>query len=485
MLFVAVFYLAITAQTPRLVVPDAVAVEAAKVKIREVLASEYKEAKTNEAKSRLAERMLARGNDVKESPENRFAFFVEAREIYIDVTDWLAAFRAIDAMCLVFDQPPFGQKIDLVQRISKVAKNSAQYRALAMVSLKLATDAAAAEDYAVAKECCQTAVTSSKQSGDAALQSRAIEQLRQQEAFFEEWQAAREALQKIKDQPNDSEANERVGRYRCLVRRDWSNGLSALMKGTDQNLATIATRDLTNPTGREDQLGLGELWLKHAESQKSPIERMAAADRAASWFEKAIPQADGIAKVAIEKRLNAANELACPRQFSKLLSRTANGIETGPAVDCRTTIQPLKLKGGFDLRKSWLLSLEFQPPNLDGGSHQIFFWGDGRAGQDPLFLRTVGDELLGACTDCTSQRCQWVATRLQPNAVGQWVNVKLVHDVVSGELELYVNYRLVGRETMTMVPMADQKMPLALGGTDATGQRFHGQVRNVWLGNIP
>ena len=69
--------------------------------------------------------------------------------------------------------------------------------------------------------------------------------------------------------------------------------------------------------------------------------------------------------------------------------------------------------------------------------------------------------------------------------VGQWVKVDFIHDALAGEMELYVNRRLVARDTMTLVPAPDRKMPLMLGGTGAGDQRFGGQVRKVWLGNIP
>lgn len=177
--------------------------------------------------------------------------------------------------------------------------------------------------------------------------------------------------------------------------------------------------------------------------------------------------------------------MACGRNFPRLLARTANGFESNPAVDCRATVYPVKLKQAFDLRKSWLLSFEFMPPNLDGGSHQIFFWGDGRGGQDPLFVRIDGTNIAAACTDCANQRSQWLETHVAPNVVGQWVNLKYVHDTIAGEMQLYINHRLVGRDSMTLTPNTDRPMPLYIGGTDATGQRYFGQVRNVWLGNIP
>lgn len=275
-LLASILSVLLLAQNPdqaRLPVPEMAEVDAAKMKIREVLATEYKDAKTPAATVALAERMAGRAADLKESPANRFAFFVEARELYVDVGDFLAAFKVIDSISMVFDQPPFAQKIDLVQRAAKVAKSSTQFRSIVAVSLKLAGEAADGEDYAVAKECCQTAVASARASSEPALQTRAIEQLRRYEKLYSEWESAAEALKILKDQPDDGEANLRLGRYRCLVRRDWTNGRTALAKSADAELAGLATRDLTDPTTPDDQLGVGEAWLKYAEKQKGPLRR--------------------------------------------------------------------------------------------------------------------------------------------------------------------------------------------------------------------
>ena len=56
---------------------------------------------------------------------------------------------------------------------------------------------------------------------------------------------------------------------------------------------------------------------------------------------------------------------------------------------------------------------------------------------------------------------------------------------VGGNLELYINHRLIRRDSLAIMPAVDRGMPLFLGGTDATGQRWGGQVRELWLGNIP
>jgi len=82
-------------------------------------------------------------------------------------------------------------------------------------------------------------------------------------------------------------------------------------------------------------------------------------------------------------------------------------------------------------------------------------------------------------------RGQGIDHNLPQSAIGQWTDLKLVYDAVAGKLELYVNHRLIRRESLTTMPAVDRKMPVYLGGADRGSQRFLGQVRKVWLGNIP
>ena len=128
------------------------------------------------------------------------------------------------------------------------------------------------------------------------------------------------------------------------------------------------------------------------------------------------------------------------RDYSR---RTPNGIDADKAVDCKTEWGfPLKLKGAFDIRKSWMLSLEFNTPNLDGGWHQIFCWGDGAPGDDPLWVRLEGDRLSAVIENTIEDRGQAIDYHLPQSAIGQWTDLKLFYDGVEGKLELYINRRL-------------------------------------------
>lgn len=468
----------------RVAAPDESAAEAARTKIREVFAGEYKDAKTPEARWKLAEQMAKRADDPKESPLNRFAFLNEARDLYSQVGDLLSSFRMIDAVAQTFDVAPFTEKLALVQKVARLAKTATQHRAVAIVALKLSDDAAAAEDYDTAKECCQLAVRESRSTSETPLQNRSLERLKRCDQLLQQKQAATDAQKTLADDPTSAEASLALGRYRCFARRDWISGLPVLRQSSDMDLAALATRDLRAPATPDEQTALAADWLRYAEKQKLPADREAAAERAAFWFETSLPALTALDKASIETKLETAYQTAYGRNFKKILARPSNGIEIAEPVDCGKGTQVARFKTPFDFRKSWLLSVDFKPRNLDGGWHQIFCWGDGRPGRDPLYLRQSGAELWACPEDTVAGRGQYLATGLPANVIGQWVNVKLIHDTTAGEFELYVNHRLARREAATIVPSVDRKMPFVLGGTDDGNQRFTGEIRKLWLGNF-
>ena len=62
--------------------------------------------------------------------------------------------------------------------------------------------------------------------------------------------------------------------------------------------------------------------------------------------------------------------------------------------------------------------------------------------------------------------------------------MKFVHDALRSELELHVDGKRIKKAPLEISPNFDIKMPVCLGGIEGRNQRYHGQVRGVWLGNI-
>ncbi|MBC8115658.1 MAG: hypothetical protein H7062_14840, partial [Candidatus Saccharimonas sp.] len=215
-----------------------------------------------------------------------------------------------------------------------------------------------------------------------------------------------------------------------------------------------------------------------------PRERPLAAERAIHWYERALPHAKGINKEIVEKRLETAQDLASGRNFSEALSKLANGLVIEQVLDCSKGMHWFDVKPTFDLQASWLLSLQYKPPALDGDNHAVLLWGDSRAGKDPLGAHLYHDKFTIAVDDCHLHLRQQFITPALPSDVGQWIDVKFEYDAIAGDLELHLRHRLIERQPLKIAPSADRPMPVTIGGADGHHQRFPGRVRNVWLGNL-
>ena len=468
-----------------LAIPAKSDLDAARAKVMKSMAGELKLAQDINAKVVFATKLMDSATSVQEAPTDRYAYYSEAIDVYSNIGDLMSAFRAIDTIKATFDVASLEEKSELLQRVAKKAKTPLQNRYIVFVALKLAADAAADENYQLAKEACGRAVTAARAAADPKVQAHAVEQSREVDSLLSQYRAAKLAEGELRANPNDVTANTKIGEYRCWVRRDWENGLAALGHTSDTRLQPIVTADLANPTTPDAQAAVAQSWLNFAKGQKVDVVKEAAAERAATWFEKAIPGLSANKKASAEAEVDLAYELASGRDFKKLLSRPANGVEAISSFDCRSEMHAMKLKPSFEFGKSWMLSLQFKPVNLDGGWHQIFFWGDGAGGDDPLWVRIDGTRLSAVIENVIENRGQGIDYYVPGNLQGEWIDLKFIYDAVGGNLELYMNHRLIRRESLAVIPAIDRGMPMYVGGADGNTQRFHGHVRNIWLGNIP
>ncbi|MBL7041680.1 MAG: hypothetical protein ISR77_23805 [Pirellulaceae bacterium] len=99
-------------------------------------------------------------------------------------------------------------------------------------------------------------------------------------------EAAQLACQILQEyNPDDTEARDVYGRWLCLEKGDWPDGLEQLSKGGDENLRNAATQDLAGAADATQRLGLGDAWHRLAASD----ERLSGfLDRANYWYDLAL-----------------------------------------------------------------------------------------------------------------------------------------------------------------------------------------------------
>ena len=118
------------------------------------------------------------------------------------------------------------------------------------------------------------------------------------------------ALEAVKANPEDAEANLNVGKLYCFGKGDWAKGLPYLAKGSDENLKTLALQETSSPPSDVDgEVKLADAWWNAGQAAVGKA-RKAILLHAGTWYQEAQPSLhDVLAQAKVEKRLA---EIAVP-----------------------------------------------------------------------------------------------------------------------------------------------------------------------------
>ncbi|MBN2580488.1 MAG: hypothetical protein JXB10_16000 [Pirellulales bacterium] len=137
---------------------------------------------------------------------------------------------------------------------------------------------------------------------DLASQSREVGRLKALSA------SVRRALEKLREDPDDQEANGLVGRWITFRLQDWKRGLPLLAKSSDAVLAPLAAADLADPRQPALQAELAEGYWNAAQKEQEAFQAGILA-RAEFWFHQARPGLSEAAQIQAVKRLEALDAL--------------------------------------------------------------------------------------------------------------------------------------------------------------------------------
>ena len=170
-------------------------------------------------------------------------------------------------------------QVEVYQKLAGKSRPAAGNKALAESALALADRAIEADDLDAAEQLLKVAsITAGK--------ARAADLLKQAKARGEELadqkreaEAVRKAEEVIAKNADDAAANLTLGKYFCVSRDDWEQGLPHLAKGSDATLKELAAKSLPSPTDPAALSALGDAWWDAAEIRKGkeaePLRRRA------------------------------------------------------------------------------------------------------------------------------------------------------------------------------------------------------------------
>jgi WD40 repeat protein len=277
------------------------------VKTEELIRTLYKKefAKVKEtpaAGKELAEELLKQARETKDDPVLRFVALSLARDLAATAGDHFLALAMVDELAQEFQIHVAAMKASVLAAAAKEVKDSEAGGVLLEAALDLVSEALAGDDFDTAEKLLGAARTAANHIKLLAAISRVEKITQEVRSTRKEFERIKPFVTQLAKQPDDSEANGEVGKYYCLYKGNWDKGLPLLVKGKDATLKDLAARDLAKPKASKKQVELGDAWWDLAEKEKAPAQYRLQ-ERAAFWYELALPDLSGLARVRLEKRL--------------------------------------------------------------------------------------------------------------------------------------------------------------------------------------
>jgi hypothetical protein len=277
--------------------------EARKV-VRDIYAADFAKANSVSKRRDLATKIKQVAYDTKDSSASRYACLHEAAELLTEA-EVPEAYDAWEELARHFDVSVVREKSGLLDRLQKKAKIATDHKFLADAYVKLLNDAVQSDDYVLAQQLANKAEVCVKRAGDEVLErtvERGIKDLKQMKVAFDEAKKSKPASPATKQDAGDSFA---WGKYLCLYRGQWSEGLPLLARGEQsETLAALAKSDAGKPTTAKAQQELADGWWKAAEAEKSDRAQRQLRMRAAHWYQQALPSAGGLQAVQMRQRIS-------------------------------------------------------------------------------------------------------------------------------------------------------------------------------------
>lgn len=307
-------------------VPEAAAQAKAEALIKDLYKTEYAQRRPTDIQA-LATKLLVLGIATRDDAPARFVLFREARDLAAQAGDITRALRAVDEMARYFTIDALAMKTAVFTTLADGAKTPSTAKSLVDAVLDVVDDALATDQYEVSRRLVTLTQGLARKSGDKELLARVEGRGKEIRIMEEEHPGIRQAIEVLKDKPDDPDANLTMGRFLCLIKGSWHQGLPHLAKGSEPTLRALAAQESTNPPDSATQLDLGDAWWDLIEENDDNLEVRLALQiaglktwwellsldhtrvkpqmqrRAYYWYQQAAPRLGGLTRARVESRM--------------------------------------------------------------------------------------------------------------------------------------------------------------------------------------
>ena len=287
----------------RLTIPTDEELRDAEKLIDELFAEEIKAAKTPDDKGRVAAKLLAQATQTNDNAAGRYRLLVLARELAIAGDNWATASTAIEQQTTLYQVSAHELRAAALTELARSRSSTLDRDQLAQAALVAIDQAVAADDYESAKRIVGAAKLLTRQSDVAALKEQVGDVSESVNRYGREFRTIKDAVETLDRDPTNKNAATRVGKFRCLIKGDWTTGLPLLARGEDTSWTALAAADLANPSDADGRVELADQWWETANNLPMSLKTQAL-NRAAHWYRQSNDGLDDLTTARVEKRLS-------------------------------------------------------------------------------------------------------------------------------------------------------------------------------------
>ncbi len=275
-------------------------VEALK-QLRILFKEEYKKTKPEDRKS-LAGELLKRGTETRDDSAMSYVLFRESMELAAEAEDKDTALAAAEKLAALYQLDPMETKMDALTLLGDAKRNGDSAKELAESFLQLADEAVAADKYKVAYKSATAAWKFSVLAKDDALMAQTKLKPVEVKKLAGEFDGLKGIRKTLEHKPDDPKANLAMGKFLCLGKGNWEEGLPKLLKGSDEELKALAQKELDYSPDSKSQVDLGDKWWELGTDVKDKLLQSRYKKRAVYWYQQ-VGDLSGLTQVRVEKRI--------------------------------------------------------------------------------------------------------------------------------------------------------------------------------------
>lgn len=257
----------------------------------------------------MAQKLLDTARDTKSDPAAQYVLLDMARDVAADGGQVALAMEAIDELHGGFQVDGLTLRAQsLAQAAPAIVQNAARNE-LVETGISLVDELFAADKYVEAAKLIKSLQGVAAKTRDKEQRTKLSARLDQGSELFKGFKDAQAAIETLKKSPTDAAAALVAGRYYAFIKGDWQRGLVLLSLSSDAALKSLAEKEMLAPRSTEDRIALADAWLKQAGDGKG-LESDRQRARAAMWFGKVQGGLTGLAKVEVQRKLEAIGKLS-------------------------------------------------------------------------------------------------------------------------------------------------------------------------------